>query len=117
MFRCRVACRIALRLPRQNACPDAVNAPCVETKVLHFPVHTFSACCRVQWADRSSWLAVVDVQRSVAGPLRRGPRQVGGETSAYTSGRPSRRVAASAPCNTFPYSISGYEREKDMVPE
>jgi hypothetical protein len=116
MYRRRVACRIALRLPRQNACPDAVNAPSVETKVLHFPVHPLTVRRPAALLDIGSWLAVSDEQRSIAERLASGARRAGGVPRAYPR-RPSRRVAASAPCNTFPYSISGYEREKDMVPE
>jgi hypothetical protein len=116
MNRCRVACRIALRLPRQNACPDAVNASSVETKVLHSPAHPFAAHGQAALLDIGSWLAVSDEQRSIAERLASGARRAGGVPRAYPR-RPSRRVAASPSCNTFPYSISGYEREKDMVPE
>jgi hypothetical protein len=116
MYRRRVACRIALRLPRQNACPDAVNAPSVETKVLHLPVHPFPARRPAALLDIGSWWAVSDELRSIAERLAGGARRAGGVPRAYQR-RPSRRVAASAPCNTFPFSISGYEREKDMVPE
>lgn len=116
MNRCRVACRIALRLPRQNACPDAVNAPSVETKVLHFPVHPFPARRPAVLLDIGSWWAVCDEQRSIAERLANGARPAGGVPRAYQR-RPSRRVAVSAPRNTFPFSISGYERKKNMVQE
>jgi hypothetical protein len=116
MGRRRVACRIASELPRQNACPDAVNAPSVETKVLHLPVHSFPARRPAALLDRGSWLAVSDEQPSTAERLNSGARPAGGVPRAY-HWRPSRRVAASAPCNTFPFSLSGYERKKDMVPE
>jgi hypothetical protein len=116
MYRRRVACRIALRLPRQNACPDAVNAPSVETKVLHFPVHSLPARGLAAALDIGSWWAVSDELRSIAERLANGARQVGGVPRAYR-GRLSRRVAARVPRNTFPYSISGYERRKSMVPE
>lgn len=116
MYRCRVACRIALRLPRKNACPDAVNAPSVETKVLHFPVHPFPARRPAALLDIGSWWAVCDEQRSIAERLAGGARPAGGVPRAYQR-RLSRRVAVSAPCNTFPYSNSGYERKKNMVPK
>lgn len=116
MNRCRVACRIASWLPRQNACPDAVNAPSVETKVLHLPVHPFPACRPAALLDIGSWLAVCDERRSIAELLDSGARLAGGVPRAYQR-RPSRRVAVSAPCNTFPFSISGYERKKNMVQE
>jgi hypothetical protein len=62
MYRRRVACRIALRLSRQNACLGAVNAPSVETKVLHFPVHPFPVHGWAARTDSGSWL-VVGVER------------------------------------------------------
>ena len=113
MNRCRIARRVASWSPRQNACSDAVNTPSGETKVLHSSVHPFPARGRAAWT--ANWLAVGDEQRP-AGPLGRGAQQAGGVPRAYPR-RPSRRVAASAARNTFPYSISGYERKKDMVPE
>jgi hypothetical protein len=114
MYRCRVACRVASRLTRQNACPDAVNAPSVETKVLHPLVHPFPMG---GWSGRMGrWSRVGDERGSLAGRYGDCPGQVGGVLRAYPE-RPSRRVAYGAPRDTFLHSIAGNERKKVMVPE
>lgn len=107
----RIARRVALRGRRQNACTDAVNAQTVETKVLHSVVHPFLVCGQVGRTDGGS-RARVPERLSIAGPSGGCRRQAGGEPCAYLSDRPSRRVAVSVACNTFPFLLIGNERKK-----
>lgn len=110
--RCRVACRVASRLWRQNARSDAVNAPRVETKVLHYSVPAILGRGRAGGLLGRGLSAVSDGrwQCPTAICLRRM-----GVYSVHIPQRPSRRVACDASPNTFPHSISGNEKKKNEV--